>query len=76
MLTAPRQETFPVCVLPGCRALVTVWGLVCQECQAVFGEYLAPPLEPRPRLTREDIHARDDAIHAALADRHHHRRPR
>ena len=34
------QLSFPVCCLPGCKAIVAEWGDACATCQNDFGAYL------------------------------------
>lgn len=48
------QLSFPVCCLPGCKAIVAEWGDACATCQNDFGAYLVR-VERDPDVTPEQV---------------------
>jgi hypothetical protein len=55
----------PTCVIPGCDVLVAEAGDTCHGCVRDFGAMLRPT--GQPRLTADQIAARDDGVRAAYA---------
>lgn len=65
------QLSLPICCLPGCTAIVTEWGEVCDTCQNDCGDYLVR-VERRPDVSPDqiahEIAQRDHGTMQAYAD--------
>lgn len=55
------------CVMPGCQQPIVHTGDVCETCKAEFGPMLQH--SDAPRMTADEIRARDHAVHSTYARR-------
>lgn len=62
-MTAPADQLFATCVLPGCDHPVPTVGEPCDGCVAAFGPMLRTA--DRPAITAAQITERDAAVAAA-----------